>query len=82
MEKGVFPITVDGKNYNIISTFPYGPNPDNHEVWNGDELLFVINPQLNASGDTSWILVGEYPYKNFDIDLVRKIGEAIEQYYL
>jgi len=82
MEKEVFPVIIDGKKYNIISTFPYGCRPDDHQVWNGDELLFIINPKLNEAGDPFWTLVGEYLYKNFDQDFVNKVGEAIEQYYL
>ena len=59
-----------------------GPDSVDHEVWNGDELAFVINPQLDKCDQPCWALAAGYTNHKIDKALVQQIGEAIEKHYL
>ena len=36
----VFQVTVNEVTYHVITSLPVGPNSVDHEVWNGEELIF------------------------------------------
>ena len=78
----IFQITVNDINYHIVTSLPEGPNSVDHEVWSGDELLFVINPRLDKCDAPCWQLTSGYMESKWNKALVQRIGEEIERHYL
>ena len=67
-----------GVDYHIVNALPVGLDSVDHEVWNGDELVFVINPQLDKCDQPCWTLAPGYDNNSISKALVQEIGEAIE----
>lgn len=81
METEDFFIEVDSQRYKISSAL-HAPHNEDHEVWKDDELLFVLNHEFNESDEPCWTLKPEYKNKDIDLDLVSKISDKIESYYI
>ena len=77
----IFQITVNDMSYHIVTSLPVGANADDYEVWNGDELVFVINPYLEKYDEPCWALTSGHLESEVDKALVQQIGEAIERHY-
>ena len=77
-----FFVEVNGEQYQIKTTLPEGPENVDHEVWQHDKLLFVLNPHLNNCDEPCWSLKNEYADKNISKELVQEIGEKIEMHYV
>ena len=78
----MFQVPVNGVEYHIVTALPVGPDSVDHEVWNGDELVFVINPRLDKCDQPCWTLTSGYDNNSISKALVQEIGEAIERHYL
>ena len=78
----VFQVMVNEVSYHVITSLPVGPNSVDHEVWNGDELIFIVNPRLDKCDQPCWTLSPGYINSKIDKALVQQIGEAIERHYL
>lgn len=82
MEQEEFTITVDSTELTVKTKLPVGPDPVDHEVWKGGDLLFIINPHLEESDSPHWKLTSTYQSAGIEPAFVQMVGEAIESYYL
>jgi len=82
MKKEIFDLTVDGIIYTVKTDLPVGPGNDDHEIWKGNDLLFVMNPHTENCDDPCWKLTPIYEKAGIDKEFISKVGEAIERHYL
>lgn len=82
MKKEVFDISVNNVGLIVKTDLPVGPGNDAHEIWKGNDLLFVIRPHTEESNMPCWKLTQEYANINIDNEFISEVGDAIESHYL
>jgi hypothetical protein len=82
MEKKVFIVKAEDKNYFIVTESQVDSNPVEHEVWKNGNLLFIINSEINKPVRSGWRLIPEFSDVDIKNELVETIAEEIQKYYL
>ncbi len=78
MIEEIFDIKVDDITYTIKTGLPVGIGNDEYEVWNGNALIFVIQPHTDEWDSPGWVLTPLNAKNGVDKEFISKVGEAIE----
>lgn len=78
MNEDQFDFTDNGITYKVKSSLNMQSNYVTYSVWKDENLFFEIFPKPDENDEPSWAVMSLYQDQNIDMELVRTVGNIIE----
>ncbi len=78
MNEEKFDFKINGINYKVKSSLNTQSNYVTYSVWKDENLFFEMFPKLDENDEPSWAVMPPYQDQNIDMELVRRVGNIIE----